>query len=306
MVSAFLGLGVTVLAGITGKKEPCAPLNEELPFVDSEKPKVIRVFSNNAVLATHDGTEQVIVGRGVGFGRHAGDSIEHGPHRYYVEASPDRIGFLQTLNEVPSRTLEVLSQALDMASDILDDLHPSVYIVLTDHLVFAVQRLKEGQVIHNTLSQEIKAVFPVEFAAAESVLHYINVNLGIELPEDEAAFIALHLNAARTGVTVKQPLEQANALAEIVQKIGAKFGISQPDAASAELVSVLAKTRQRLVEGRYRKNDATRSIRKDLPYEFDIASTTIRTLVNLSQLPRHLEGEAAYLAVSLHGWRQSY
>lgn len=272
--------------------------------MDSKNPIIVRVFSNNAVLATVGDTEQVIVGRGIGFGRRAGDQIENGPHRHYVEATPDRLGFLQTLNEIPKHTLDVLSQAMDLATDILGELHPSIYIMLTDHLVFAVQRLKEGQVIQNTLRNEIKAVFPVEYAAAESVLHYINANLEAELPEDEAAFIALHLNAARTGVTVKQPLEQANALAQIVGRIGAEFGM--PDAPTADLITGLAATRQRIREGRYRKNNAARSIARDLPYEFEVASKTIRSMLGISDIPKEAQGEVAYLAVSLHAWRQDH
>lgn len=272
--------------------------------MENASPKVLRVFNNNAVLAAVDGTEQVIVGRGVGFGRRPGDEIASGSHRHYVEVSPERVGFLNTLNEIPSQTLEVLSRALDLAEDILGDLHPSVYVVLTDHLVFAVQRLAEGVPIRNTLSAEIKAVFPVEYVAAESVLNYINTHLGVELPEDEAAFIALHLNAARTGVTVKQPLEQANALAEIVGKIGNEFGSSK--APTSDLVKALVDARARLRESRYRKNDVTRSIKKDLAYEFEVASRIICQMLNINEIPRAAEGEIAFLAVSLHAWRQDH
>ncbi|MDO5048481.1 MAG: PRD domain-containing protein [Actinomycetaceae bacterium] len=272
--------------------------------MDGKTPTIVRVFSNNAVLATLDGTEQVIVGRGVGFGRTAGDQIEDGSHRHYVEARADRLGFLQTLKDIPVQTLDVLAKALDLATDMLGDLHPSVYIVLTDHLVFAIQRLEEGQVIHNTLKNEIEAVFPSEYVAAETVLNYINTNLGIELPEDEAAFIALHLNAARTGVTVKQPLERANALAEVVGKIGADFGI--PNAPAGGLLRVLADTRQRMQEANYRKNDATGAIYRSLPREVTVATQVIRNMLGTLEIPHEVKGEVAYLAVFLHGWRQDH
>lgn len=183
--------------------------------------KVARVFSNNAVLARRGEDELVLVGRGIGFGRRAGDQIAaDNVQRQYVEISPDKAQYLDLVNSIDSQVFETISAAIDLATDLLGELHPSVYLVLTDHLAFAVQRLREGEAITNPLLSEIRVVFPAEFGAAELMLSYINSHLDAELPVDEAAFITLHLSAARAGSTVKQPLQQANALAGIVEYAG--------------------------------------------------------------------------------------
>nr|WP_275587060.1 PRD domain-containing protein [Arcanobacterium pluranimalium] len=185
----------------------------------------------------------------------------------------------------------------------MGELHPSVYLLLSDHLIFAMQRLRDGQVIRNNLRTEIRAVFPEEFAAAEAVLTYINAHADMAFPDDEAAFIALHLNAARTGVTVKQPLEQANRLATIINDAGQSLGVEHavPEEVSA---SILA-TMRRIESGMFRKNDALRAISRELPREFDVAERIIAQLLQVDAVPLLALGEVAFLSVTLHAWRQS-
>lgn len=267
---------------------------------------VVRVFNNNAVLVRAGNTERVVVGRGIGFGRKVGDYIAaDNMARHYVEMNPDRMRFLDSIHMVNPAMLETISTAVDLAGDLLGDLHPSVYLLLVDHLVFAVQRRDEGQIIRNTLAGEIKAVFPAEYAAAELVLNYVNSHIDTALPIDEAAFIALHLNAARTGATVKQPLEIANELAGIISDIGAV--LDRPDIASTdhELPTHLARVMNLLRTGAYRRNDAARSIERDLPREAELARHIICRIMRWEQVPREVEGEVAYLAVFLHGWHNT-
>ncbi|MFC5370392.1 PRD domain-containing protein [Arcanobacterium bovis] len=272
--------------------------------MDDQAHHIVRVFNNNAVLVRNNDSEHIIVGRGIGFGRRPGDSIEHGEaHRHYVEVSAQRIQFLKQAQNLPEQALDAISGGIELAADILGELHPSVYLLLSDHLIFAMQRLHDGQVIRNNLMTEIRAVFPEEFAAAEAVLTYINTHSGIILPADEAAFIALHLNAARSGVTVKQPLEQANRLATIINDAGQSLGIVRevPEEVSA---SILA-TMRRIESGMFRKNDALRAISRDLPQEFDVAQRIIAQLLQVDAVPLLALGEVAFLSVTLHAWRQS-
>lgn len=263
--------------------------------------RVVRTFSNNAVLASTGEDEFVLVGRGIGFGRKAGDVIETDTEqRRYVEVSPERIQFLTSLGSVEPDLLEVASAAVDLAVDLLGDLHPSVYVLLVDHLSFAVQRVREGTHISNELHHEIAAVFPQEFGAAELVVQYLNSHLRVDLPVDEAAYIALHLNAARTGSTVKQPLEKANLLGSLVGIIEGSLG-KAPD---HELISYLARLTNRITAGKPLGNDAERAIVRELPHEASIARDVIDAMEK-DISPARVSGEVAYLAVFLHGWSQA-
>lgn len=270
-------------------------------------PQVVRVMSNNAVLARSGDDEFVLVGRGIGFGHRAGDDIDESTvQRQYIEVSPERVDFLKSLAGVDPQTFNTLSAAVDLASDLLGDLHPSVYILLADHLSFALQRIGAGEVIENNLTAEIRASFPTEFAAAEMVVQFINSHLDVTLPVEEAAFIALHLNAARTGDTVKQPLQQANDLNQVLEFISQ--ALSRDNIAKElddELVYMIVRLMKRVRAGEFRTNDAHISISRDLPRESELSHTIVNRIIGDRAVPRPATGEVAFLAVFLHGWKQT-
>ncbi|MFP7695867.1 PRD domain-containing protein [Trueperella sp. LYQ143] len=275
--------------------------------MDERRLHVVRVFNNNVLLVRADDSERVVVGRGIGFGRREGDSISVDTvQQSYVELSSEQERFLDVIRSVDPRVLETVSAAVDFANDLLGDLQPSVYLLLADHLAFAAQRLGSGEVIRDTLCSEIKAVFPEEYAAGQLVLHFVNARLNLDLPESEAGFIALHLKAARTGDAVKQPLEQANELARIIDDIGVMLTESGT-ARSVDniLFTHIAQLIRQLRNGHMRTNDARLSIERDLPDDMSIARRIICRILNVPTLPMAAQGEAAFLAMFFHGWRQS-
>ncbi|MDO5534315.1 MAG: PRD domain-containing protein [Propionibacteriaceae bacterium] len=263
---------------------------------------VVRVFSNNALLVRLGDVERVVVGRGIGFGRRIGETLAlSGDERHYVEANPERIQLLDSIGSLDPDLLQTVSSAVDLAGDLLGELHPSVYVLLVDHLVFALQRHREGQEIRNGLLPEIQAVFVAEFAAAELIVHFVNARLGLDLPLDEAAFIALHLNAARTGGTVKRPLERVNSLGGLVRFAEDLVGAT-PD---GEFIQYLYELDQRVQSGRCRSNAAQRPIEVALPHEAQLARRIVARTIGGVTIPAACAGEVSYLAVFLHGWQQT-
>lgn len=275
--------------------------------------RVVRALNNNAVLARAGEDEMVLVGRGIGFGRSEGDPIPaDSVQSRFIEVDPEKVHFLTWVSSLGTSVLDTITSAVDLAADLLGELHPSVYLLLADHLAFAVQRIEQGEPIQNTLMQEIRAAFPEEYAAAEVVLHFLNANLALTMPGDEAAFITLHLNAARHGASVKQPLQRANRLADVVEFATTELDVPRPTGADGdparagnELTISLAQLAQRLDQGRFRRNAASRSIHRDLPRESDLARQIIQRILG-TDVPRAAQGEIAYLAVFLHGWGEDH
>ncbi|MFV8381901.1 PRD domain-containing protein [Corynebacterium hindlerae] len=269
--------------------------------------RVRRVLSNNALIVSTAGEnaiESVRVGKGIGFAKKPGDLIESPlDSREYVEISEQQRAVLDSLRELDDHLLTVISASIDLASDMLGDLHPSVYVILVEHIAFAVERTTRGEVIHNSLIAETRAVIPEEFHTAELIVHYLNTHLDqLDLPLDEAAYIALHLHAARSGASVKQPLAVANALGQATATVRQLLGdAGDQDALSMELAMLL----RRLKQGRLRANALQRDVEKRLPKEFDVANRIIANLLNQPTTAPEARGEAAFLAMFLHGWTQN-
>ncbi|TXW90700.1 PRD domain-containing protein, partial [Klebsiella pneumoniae] len=89
----------------------------------------------------------------------------------------------------------VIEYAREELSSPIND---SIYISLPDHLHSAIERAKKGIVVKNVLLWDIKRFFPDEFKIGKRTIEKISERYGIELPEDEAGFIALHLVNAQT------------------------------------------------------------------------------------------------------------
>ena len=110
------------------------PLDEELSVVELSY-GVVRVLSNNAVLARHGEDESVLVGRGIGFGRSVGERIPAGQvHQEFIAPQSDKAQYLNLVNSIEPEIFETTQAAVELAADLLGELHPAVYLMLTDHL----------------------------------------------------------------------------------------------------------------------------------------------------------------------------
>lgn len=283
-------------------------MNEPAPAVTEYE--VTHALNNNAVIVRSEAGISVVVGKGIGFGRRAGDHVSAADvQEHYVAVEPDRLHYLSMLNTLSPELLAAIAGGVERASEFLGPLHPSVYLLLTDHLAFAVERYRKDATIHNDLLPEIRAVFPAEFAAAQRVLEHVNRQLDVHLPHDEAAFIALHLNAALSGDSVKAPLSRANALAEMTAATMRRMRIHECSRSNREALTLeIAALESRLQAGRARSCAAHRSIARDLVDEWLESERIMTSLLEdgMGELPalssEQRTGEIAYLAVFLHGW----
>ncbi|HKS34925.1 MAG TPA: PRD domain-containing protein [Enterobacteriaceae bacterium] len=163
--------------------------------------KIDRILSNNAVLALTDkGEECVVLGKGIGFGKKAGDCVDEAliESRFLKTQEDLSAFFADILAEIPPLYLAVTEKIVAMARDALNiDLQDTLFIALSDHINFAVLRHQKGMEIKNPLLWEIRRFYPEEYAVGQRALRLINDTLKLDLPEDEIGFITLHIvNAA--------------------------------------------------------------------------------------------------------------
>ena len=124
---------------------------------------------------------------------------EHMEFRYYI--TPERKEHFALYD----RTFGSRMTYLELTQDIVDDAEQSlgvklsahIYLLLTDHLHFAVERQQKGLVVTNRIFWEIKHFYPKEYAVGQRGLQKVKAKLGIELPDEEAGNIAFHIVNAR-------------------------------------------------------------------------------------------------------------
>ncbi len=115
--------------------------------------------------------------------------------KVFALQSDELVGRLgELLSQIPLEVMTTCDRIIDPRGR-LGKLQESLYITLTDHCHFAIERQKKGIALRNVLLWEIKRLYPKEFALGRGRA-IIAKRLGVELAEDEAGFIALHLVTA--------------------------------------------------------------------------------------------------------------
>jgi len=181
--------------------------------------KIGKVLNNNIAVAVNDNGEDVIVmGSGVAFGKKHGDMIDPKKiERIFTKSVPDLSSrFEQLVREIPPDYIDAAEKIIDDAKLALGkELGDNLYLALADHVYFTIMRSRDGMLIHNRLLLETRMLYRDEFVVGQRALSYLNERFDINLPEDEAAFIALHFVNATLGMRMNETMQ----ITEIVQEI---------------------------------------------------------------------------------------
>ncbi|MDQ1236190.1 beta-glucoside operon transcriptional antiterminator [Paenibacillus sp. SORGH_AS306] len=159
--------------------------------------RIAKVINNNVVsIYQADGSELVVMGRGIAFKKKPDDKIDESKIQkvFALKNKQTSDNFKMLLREVPIELIEIVENMIVYTKETLGKkLNENLYVSLTDHINFAIERYQQGLEIKNVLLWEIKQIYREEFGIGLKTLEQINHKLGIELPEDEAAFIAIHI-----------------------------------------------------------------------------------------------------------------
>lgn len=181
--------------------------------------KIVKVLNNNiAVARNNQGDEVVVLGSGISFGKKPGDLINESKiSRVFAQQVPEEVRrIVELVREVPEEYIDAATRIVESAKIRLGhEFEGNLYFALADHLHYTIERARKGLLIQNRLLFEIKVIYRDEFFAATSAVEYLNKRFEVELPEDEAAFIALHFVNATIGATMTDTYE----IAEVVRDI---------------------------------------------------------------------------------------
>ncbi|GMK37694.1 transcription antiterminator BglG [Paenibacillus sp. CCS19] len=284
-------------------------------MTSSDSMKVEKIVGNNVVLAVDplSSKEYVLFGKGLGFAckneaviRKDDTRIER---RYKLDEGDSRERYESLVDDLDPDVIEVSERIIEMMKERLGTpVHPKVYFALPNHIQFAAYRLRNGMAINNPFLLETKLGFPMEFEIAGIAAEMIGRKLGIEVPEDETGFLALHVRSASVTMPVGRLALLAAAINDTVARIesGLRIDIPRDSRSYLRLVAHLREAFESLTEGRQAKNPLTAHIRESYPDEFGIASDAIRLAADALGFAGSIEDEAGYLALALNRFVQTF
>ena len=176
-----------------------------------------KVINNNIIKSTNDdGQDILVMGKGIGFKKAIGDEIDaQSIEQIYTSHTDVTTNKLtQLLSNVRLEHLQVANEIIGFAKVSLGKkLNENIYLTLTDHIDYAIERHASGLPVSNALLWEIKRFYNHEYLIGKEALSMIQNRLGVSLPEDEAGFIALHI------VNAELDLSQVNQVSEMMKII---------------------------------------------------------------------------------------
>ncbi len=156
-----------------------------------------KILNNNVVTSVDkDDVEVIVMGRGIAFGKRINDQIDtnHIEKTFIIKNEHSVSNILEVVKDVPIEELECIKRIVDFIQLNYDSTHNETFtIALLDHIHSAILRKKQNIEIKNPLSWDIKRFYNKEYSLGLQVLQIIKEDLGIELIEDDACFIAIHI-----------------------------------------------------------------------------------------------------------------
>lgn len=193
---------------------------------------VIKKILNNNVVISQDKEKReiIIMGAGIGFGKHIRDVVN--PEKilkiYELRSSAFKNKFEALAAEIPFECFQLTEKIITYAENELHQkLKDGLVLALADHIHFAVKQMQDGQQRASLMNEEIRRLYRDEYNVGTGAVKMINDFYHVELLPHEAASIAFHLINAESdnrGGDINTILTGTNEILRIIEDtMGIKF-----------------------------------------------------------------------------------
>lgn len=172
-----------------------------------------------------NGSEVILKGKGIAFLDDNGNIDNSKIEKIFeFKNKKDFHYFYSLIDKIPYEYMETAELIISFSQKMLNrPLNEHIYITMTDHLNYALQRMKENIFITNPLVWEIKRFYPTEYQIGLASLDIIEEKLGVRFDNSEAASIALHIIDAELNVDINQSMKMTQLMQDILDIIKNNF-----------------------------------------------------------------------------------
>lgn len=191
---------------------------------------ITRIYNNSCASVTDDdGQDMIVTGRGVVFGKKAGDTLDEAlVEKRYRLSDPGLSSRLGTILSSISQADVYLSISEEILSMIRSQGYPvkeSLLLTLTDHISTSLEREQTGVVLANPLLPDIRQLYHKQYQLARQAAQIIAQHTGITVSPDEIGFITLHIVTASTDGRFDDLLEITHIIQKILTVIESTFKV---------------------------------------------------------------------------------
>lgn len=269
---------------------------------------LLKVFNNNIILVSSEKSEKILFSKGIGFGKKQGRVIPKGTEVdkiFVIENEQNISDFKNIVNEVDEDFFAVCEEAIcEISNKINAELNERIHIGLVDHLFFAVKRLKNDEQIENPFLVETQTLYPREFELSRIVADKIGKYSGVNIPEGEIGFIALHIHTALNDGKISNTIKNTYLSTSIVEYVEKELGkkIDRTSLDYARFCTHMKFAIQRISNNVSIKNDLAEVIKKMYKKSYKI-SEGISKIIAKELNVEVKEDEIAFLTIHVERFR---
>lgn len=191
--------------------------------------KITRIINNNVVAAVDEQRhELVLMGNGIGFQKKLGDEVDPAVVEKQFARFDEKWmkNFQRLTNEISYEHMHMTNEIIEYAQLSLNKkLNDNLYIALMDHLNFAIQRIRQGLALSNSMLWEIKHYYNHEYRIGKEAIAIIKRHTGLDMPVDEAGFIAMHIVNAEMNMDGETSKIMTRIIQDVLNIVTYHFGI---------------------------------------------------------------------------------
>lgn len=184
--------------------------------------KILRVLNTNAIVTIDENSREIIVtGAGIGFKKKRGDLVDKSQiDKIYCLKNDEFNKRLQNIVEnISEKYLSITGKVVDAAKKSGIKTNDILYVTLTDHINSAIERYKSDIHLKNILKLDIQKFYSQEYIIGKQAVIWIAKETGIDLGDDEAAFIAMHIVSSELDNSLTSDVQKMTELINSILKI---------------------------------------------------------------------------------------
>ncbi len=249
--------------------------------------------------------EVVLIGKGIGFSIKANDTLKSDKvdKLYILEDQVEQDQYKQLIEQVDESLVLVINDVIRFSEERLHiQFNEHIHIALTDHIAFAIKRIQQGLDLVNPFLTETKLLYPKEYTVAEEVVKIINRKTGVNLPDGEIGFIALHLHSAMTNRSLSRLSGYSHLINQMIEMTQQqlKVSIDQSGINYMRLVQHLRHTIERIERGEQVQNQErlAKVLKEEYPVCYNLSWKLIKVMQHRLR-KKVSDAEAVYLTMHL-------
>lgn len=272
--------------------------------------EVKRAFNNNIVLVDDSEKEIILFAKGIGFNYKKGSVIPENTdiEKIFTIQNEDNIAnFRRVVGNNDEDFIAFCEELiLEVSREFNEELNENIHIGLIDHISFAIERMKKGEILRNPFLVEIETLYPKDFYAASKMVKKLEKFTGVNIVDDEIGFIAMHIHSARTTGEVSHTIKYTYIANTAVEYIEDEFNIEvdRTSLSYARFIGHLRFAIERLINNTPIKNELLSIIKLKYSKSFNVAEEIAKSIKDDFDL-NVTEDEIGYLALHIERIRKN-